>query len=1051
MANKSSKSKSRKSSPRSKGKSAGSGGTVLRASRETERGVIDNIWGIGFIVCGIFLFAAMRFHAAGQVGNVIGDFLKGIFGHIGLFLPFYLILFGILLLLNKAFHVTPLTALLASLILLMLCIVNSGRFIPAEGIAINAKGFYAGGKALTGGGLFGMAIGSLLIRYIGKVGLFCLAIAIILACLLFMIGIPLSHLGSALATQHGVRSARVEEKRKIEAERAAALEKEREKRREEARAEVRKRAAERDRQEREYRSRELSRGIEYDLADVYGIPPESLFSNQQARPVSRQSASSVRTFRDTAYERDAYDSGSIASLFQQRDQKNLKQEPAADGRAQHFVNLMEDPKMFGYHSTPAAPATTVKRGRRQTQSTVGIENQRVERSGFGLDGYDGFPDMPPGPAQKARSGFDYPPITPRKTPATPAYQGFTAADDTYMEPAGPERVRPEVPVTTPAPTPKPRIIVPETSASERPATTIKTPGAPKAAATNGGIVKPPAPLRSDKLPEEKAATGKPAHDQAKMSGKEAEQAMLSTADFSNVKKTVNYQKPPITLLKEIKNEVDGRALNASLAEKAETLERTLHSFNVAAHVVEVTQGPAVTRFEVQPEVGVKVSKISGLADDIKLNLCAKSIRIEAPIPGKAAVGIEIENEKVSPVTLREIISSKEFQTAKSKISFAVGRDIAGKAIVADLKSMPHLLIAGSTGSGKSVCINSIITSILYKADPDEVKLVLIDPKVVELGDYNGIPHLLIPVVTEPSKAAAALNWAVAEMTDRYKKFAEAKARDLKGYNEHKRAEGKEDEVLPQIVIIIDELADLMMAAPSQVEEAICRLAQLARAAGMHLIVATQRPSVDIITGLIKANIPSRIAFAVASQFDSRTILDMSGAEKLVGKGDMLYNPLGMGKPIRVQGCFISDEEIRDVIDFVKSQAEVEYDHSVLDSVDRGNAQQQQQQTGNEEDELLDEALEFVISQEQASTSRLQRRFRIGYNRAANLMEALEDMGAIGPQDGSKPRQVLWGEADLAIYRNGGQAAVNDDDVEDVDLDVGFDETSDGEDTGFLDE
>lgn len=439
-------------------------------------------------------------------------------------------------------------------------------------------------------------------------------------------------------------------------------------------------------------------------------------------------------------------------------------------------------------------------------------------------------------------------------------------------------------------------------------------------------------------------------------------------------------------------------------------------------MVQVTQGPAVTRYEIHPNTGVKVSSIVRLADDIALNLEAKSIRIEAPIPGKAAVGIEVENEKINMVTVREIIDSREFRESKSKITFAVGKDIAGKAIVADLKSMPHMLIAGSTGSGKSVCINSIITSILYKAKPDEVKFVLIDPKVVELGNYNGIPHMLIPVVTEPSKAAAALNWAVAEMTDRYKKFAEEGVRDLAGFNELVKEKGEPDRFMPQIVIIIDELADLMMAAPSQVEESICRLAQMARAAGMHLIVATQRPSVDIITGVIKANIPSRIAFAVSSQFDSRTILDMAGAEKLVGKGDMLFNPLGSGKPVRVQGNFISDSEVHSVIEHLKKQCtETEYASDVICSIEKANTPE----VSDDGDELLADAIETVVRAEQASVSMLQRRFRIGYNRAARIVDMMEARGIIGPADGSRPRQVLMTLDELMNMRSDGEAVLED--------------------------
>ena len=500
----------------------------------------------------------------------------------------------------------------------------------------------------------------------------------------------------------------------------------------------------------------------------------------------------------------------------------------------------------------------------------------------------------------------------------------------------------------------------------------------------------------------------------KLSKAEAAKSMLKEDDFNVTTTSESYRFPPIDLLNKAKRSKGNAAEEENiLRAKAMKLEDTLHSFNIDAQVTNVTQGPTVTRYEVHPNSGVKVKGIKNLADDIALNMEAKSIRIEAPIPGKPAVGIEIENDRINMVTAREIIDSAAFKKSESKITFAVGKDIAGKAIVADLKTMPHMLIAGSTGSGKSVCINTIIASFLYKARPDEVKLVLVDPKVVELANYNGIPHLLIPVVTEPSKAAAALNWAVAEMDDRYKKFAAEGVRELTGYNKAMKAKGDDESVMPQIVIIIDELADLMMAAPSQVEESICRLAQKARAAGMHLIVATQRPSVDVITGVIKANIPSRIAFAVSSQVDSRTILDMSGAEKLVGKGDMLFNPLGSGKPIRVQGAFISDDEVNSIIDFVKSQSEeARYSENVLDSIERANVPDAEKGNRDLEDELLPDAIELVVQAQQASVSMLQRRFRIGYNRAARIIDMMEDRQIVGPSDGSRPRQVLITEADL---------------------------------------
>ncbi|MCR5010333.1 MAG: DNA translocase FtsK [Clostridia bacterium] len=471
------------------------------------------------------------------------------------------------------------------------------------------------------------------------------------------------------------------------------------------------------------------------------------------------------------------------------------------------------------------------------------------------------------------------------------------------------------------------------------------------------------------------------------------------------KSSSNYVYPPIKLLNKPSG-LRGSSTGPNIQDQAELLEDTLHSFGVAASVVDVIKGPAVTRFEVQPATGVKVSKIASLHDDLALNLRAKSLRIEAPIPGKAAVGIEVSNDTISTVTLREIIESEEFQKSKSKITVAIGRSIGGEAIVADLKSMPHLLVAGSTGSGKSVCINSMIISLLYKAAPEEVKLILIDPKVVELSIYNGLPHLMIPVVTDAAKASAALGWAVSEMNDRYNKFAAESVRDLQSYNETVRANGEEDKVLPQIVIIIDELAELIMTAKNTVEDSICRIAQKARAAGMHLIVATQRPSTDVITGVIKANIPSRIAFAVSSQTDSRVILDVGGAENLLGKGDMLYGPQSISKPLRVQGCFISDNEVRDVIDFVKGQYTMaNYNEDIIHAMNNAGISAGASSEEDGEDELLKDAIETVVRAEQCSVSMLQRRFRIGYNRAARLVELMEERGIVGPPDGARPRKV----------------------------------------------
>ena len=472
----------------------------------------------------------------------------------------------------------------------------------------------------------------------------------------------------------------------------------------------------------------------------------------------------------------------------------------------------------------------------------------------------------------------------------------------------------------------------------------------------------------------------------------------------------NYQYPPIELLsKGEKKAIKGGA--KALADVATKLQKTLYSFGVQAKVENVTVGPAITRYELKPAEGVRVSKIANLADDIALNLAAETIRIEAPIPGKQAVGIEVPNKEKEMVHLREVLESDEFEDSKSKMSVALGKDVAGKVIIADMAKMPHTLIAGSTGSGKSVCINTIITSIIYKAKPSEVKLVMVDPKVVELSVYNGIPHLLIPVVTDPKKAAGALAWAVQEMDNRYNLFAQKGVRDLKGYNalvEKEEGTGK----LPQILIIIDELADLMMVAAKDVEDSICRLAQKARAAGMHLIIATQRPSVDVITGIIKANIPSRIAFAVSSQVDSRTILDQVGAEKLLGKGDMLFYPTGATKPTRIQGAFVSDEEVEKIVSFVKSNGEATYNEDILDTIENSGKPDKEiqevnsKESGDKTDEHLMEAIELVIETGQASTSFIQRRFNVGYARAGRIIDQMEERGVISGYQGSKPRQVL---------------------------------------------
>ena len=844
-----SKNKNTKSSAKGKSSSRSSSakGTASRSQRAKESKVNsrvkDEIVAILIIALGIFLAIAFHTQVAGAVGIALSEVFKGLFGFAAYILPYYFIVYGILLFAKKTIHTGTKSVILLLIIFFMISLINSGRFITDEIISdglLNVAVHYNNGMVLDDGGVFGMVLGKVLVKFIGIAGLYIVASVAIIICLLLLMDTPISRFFEKAKERKEARAISKEERR---------IEKEK----------------------------------------------EEAIRNQQMQMMMERDSHSTNAF--------------------------------GEATASSNMNNMTDRqrKIMGYMNSD--------------DRVSGRDGMKAEQLDFSL----GENKEKPKRGRRKKSEIEAELAAKQASPEAEAFG---------REP----------------------VIV-------------------------GGF--------SPKAAEEKLTRA------------EAAKAALKEEDFNiTLTSSETYQFPSIDLLKKASRAASNRMDDEnSLRAKAMKLEDTLRSFNISATVTNVTQGPAVTRYEVHPDVGVKVKSIKNLADDIALNMEAKSIRIEAPIPGKPAVGIEIENDRINMVTVREIIDSAEFKKSESKITFAVGKDISGKAIVADLKTMPHMLIAGSTGSGKSVCINSIIASILYKARPDEVKLVLIDPKVVELANYSGIPHLLIPVVTEPVKAAAALNWAVAEMDDRYRKFAEEGVRELASYNNTMRKKGEEDSVMPQVVIIIDELADLMMAAPSQVEESICRLAQKARAAGMHLIVATQRPSVDVITGVIKANIPSRIAFAVSSQFDSRTILDMAGAEKLVGKGDMLFNPIGSGKPIRVQGTFISDQEVHDVIKHVKSQVEeVEYADNVMDSIERANVPDAEKGNRDLEDELLPEAIELVVQAQQASVSMLQRRFRIGYNRAARIIDMMEDRQIIGPSDGSRPRSVLISEEELDFMR-----------------------------------
>ena len=818
----------------------------LQEQRKRDYRILDKIWGIIFLAVGIFLVITTQLNTTGTFGNAIHSLVFGLFGLMAYALPYYFIALALCLFLRKMQHINGRTTFFSFLIFVMLCILNSYRYLDETNIqlSISAIGdFFDGGIQLRNGGVFGMWLGGLIVKLLGKPGLIIFAVAVIAISVLLVADTPISkYLGKK-------------------------------------------------REQREEKTILREMLTEKREAQAKTVPEES------GVPIITPSHSVPQVKDPLAF-------------------------PMEEGARQNFMQNLEDAD-FGESIV--------------TNTGFGLDGGNASGAGLGLGLSGGF-------------------ASPENAAAAPNpfMDDFMSVDSVTTEPMGlnaePEKV----------------------SALSTPAATenIKE-------------------IRKENTPT--------ALDNTEM-------ALQAEENLAKKIPATSYVFPPVDLMK--KPRAKQMQMNEhQLQQKAALLENTLQNFHVDARVLNVTQGSSVTRYEVQPAVGVKVSSITKLADDIALNLRAKSIRIEAPIPGKAAVGIEVENEKPDMVSIRELIDSKEFRNASSKISFAVGKDISGRNVIANLKEMPHLLIAGATGSGKSVCINTIITSLLYKASPDEVKLILIDPKVVELGNYNGIPHLLVPVVTDPKKAAAALNWAVNEMTQRYKFFAEESVKDLDSYNELMRANQEPDKVLPKIVIIIDELADLMMVAPSQVEESICRLAQLARAAGMHLIVATQRPSVDVVTGLIKANIPSRIAFSVSSQVDSRTILDVGGAEKLLGKGDMLYSPVGENKPLRIQGPYISDSETARIIDFVKKQRESTYDESVFQTIETP----EKSQYGEVSDELTEDAIAFILKQKKASVSMLQRRFRIGYNRAASIIDEIEARGIISPADGSKPRQVLYTE------------------------------------------
>ena len=1004
---------------------------AMQEEYDRDRRNLDIIWSITLTAVGLFLLFTVVMNSTGSFGSRVHDVFLGLFGIMAYVLPFFVIIFALLLFLRKMQHISIRTVIFSILIFLNMCILNSYRFIDE-----NALGFgfldmaeeYFNAIEGKGGGAVGMELGSILVKFFGMPGLLIIAAAVLIISIFLVANTPISRFFDKTIKKH-------EERRIL----------------------------------RELEEAETAK-IQMAVASTAtpGADPETGIvkggiQHEDSEPVFAGSAKSIWKSILNGIMRTDEEPDNLPSQKEQyealrKSSEHISSEPVSSTGIVEPIAPMNPLAAEQPHTVYDDDTYTQVFGRdtfigqiaRKITGAFSLNKEEPEAARevttderMHYDDVDyldfGYPGRRPGKDETAAQkepekasaetasshslGMNWDEEDTPQPVKTGKRYGL-AADDEYSHSSGvygldghakTERRRPDTDDIS---------FSGGNASGSGIAMSMKgisgsgMDGGYEAAnkhrsrIANGGAA-PEKGLSDEEKPAKKSSKSKGL--QAETDRTEEDNALADSFSAAGSDSDASYVLPPVSLLKK---STGSRQMMSDyqLEERANLLEKTLSDFGVDAKVLNVTQGSSVTRYEVQPATGVKVASITRLADDIALNLRAKSIRIEAPIPGKAAVGIEVENDKPSPVFVRELIESEEFTSAESKVEFVVGKDISGNNIVADLKAMPHLLIAGATGSGKSVCINTIITSFLYKAKPSELKLIMIDPKVVELANYNGIPHMLTPVVTDARKAARALAIAVEEMDKRYELFAKEGVKDLDSYNELMKANHEPQRCKPQVVIIIDELADLMMASPSEVENSICRLAQKARAAGMHLIVATQRPSVDVVTGLIKANIPSRIAFSVASQIDSRTILDMTGAEKLLGKGDMLFSPVGSSKPYRVQGPFISDSETEKVIKFVKKEGGTPvYDEEIQQAIEssekRGGAEPQ--------DELTEDAIAFILKSGQASVSMLQRRFRIGYNRAARIIDEIEDKGIIGPSDGSRPRQVLITEDQ---YYNGGANA-----------------------------
>ena len=983
-----------------------------------NRGIHGEIAAIIILVLGVFFAVAMHTELTGVIGDFIGKFFRGMFGVVGYLIPYTMIITSCMVFLKRERPFTKKHMICLIVIFFMINLINAERFMA--NFSLENADFamvYSMGNNLVGGGVLGMYPGKLIETAIGPVGIYLFTIAAIIISVVIAADFSLIYMFQSVADKKQEAKLRREEEREYylqqeEEQQLIAARNQTEEVQEDFFAEF-----EPLKDEPEFMGVPRKSGIDSRNADFISKGHMEKRRNMKEKLENNRRRNNILELVKNEFFSTEKDDEPVLNSNEPVDNKSINQpvqgvdnsldklleraaidsetgeiieEPVIENEQPELhINIsgvdMNENKDFdwslgdeevqderGHIESPFATGDPVKNYPMKSAKDLQMEDEEFDWS---IPGEEYLSKQPIEIHDKKINGGNDEPVSEKisEKNALSNLENQIASNKSGTAVCG----------------------------------AVASPGTGAGASENTGenhTGNNTAEVHRNRKRTE-------SQDQRKEREK-SEMEIQATMDSKKDQAThyeIEYELPDLSLLNPPPHKEKQENDVENLRNNAMTLERTLKSFNVDAKVINVTKGSSVTRYEVQPAVGTKVSSIVRLSDDIALNLRAKSIRMEAPIPGKAAVGIEIENESREMVSVSEMIGSEEFKNSTSKLSFVVGKDIAGKTVVADLAKMPHMLIAGATGSGKSVCINTIIASILYHAKPNEVKLLLIDPKMVELGNYNGIPHLLIPVVTDSNKAAAALNWAVSEMTGRYKKFAENSVREIKGYNKLMRKNGKPEEAMSQIVIVIDELADLMMVASSLVEEAICRLAQLARAAGIHLIVATQRPSVDVVTGLIKANIPSRIAFMVSSQVDSRTIIDMAGAEKLVGNGDMLFKPQNLDKPIRVQGPFISDEEVENIIQFIKAQnIDVEYDQKVIKEIK--NKDKDEKSAADSEDVLMEDAIRTVIKAKQASVSMLQRRFRIGYNRAARIVDDMEMAGIVGPQDGSRPRTVLVDES-----------------------------------------